>query len=356
MVQIRKYGGNEVLEVSDIPKSKPGKNQVLVAVHAASVNPFDLAVRSGGMRSVSSLQLPFTLGGDFAGVVSETGEDVVDFKIGDEVYGSAIVFGSGSGAFAQEVSVNIANCALKPKGVNMQEAAALPLVGSSAVQALEEHIKLKNNQKILIHGGAGGIGHIAIQLAKSKGAYVAATVGDKDREFVERLGADEVIDYKLPRAKSPRSCSLSLYERADDSNTRKYVFSRIQPRTDSPRYSASEYKNQKFEDILSDFDAVYDTVGGDVTERSFRVLKKGGILVSMKGQPDEKLAQKYQVFAIGQFTKINAEHLKRLSELVDADVVKVHVDKIFTLDAIKDAFEYQEIGHPQGKVVVKIGN
>lgn len=310
MVQIRKYGGNEVLEVSDIPKSKPGKNQVLVVVHAASVNPFDLAVRSGGMRSVSSLQLPFTLGGDFAGVVLETGEDVVDFKIGDEVYGSAIVFGSGSGAFAQEVSVNIANCALKPKGVNMQEAAALPLVGSSAVQALEEHIKLKNNQKILIHGGAGGIGHIAIQLAKSKGAYVAATVGDKDREFVERLGADEVIDYK----------------------------------------------NQKFEDILSDFDAVYDTVGGDVTERSFRVLKKGGILVSMKGQPDEKLAQKYQVFAIGQFTKINAEHLKRLSELVDADVVKVHVDKIFTLDAIKDAFEYQEIGHPQGKVVVKIGN
>ncbi|KKR64112.1 MAG: NADPH:quinone reductase Zn-dependent oxidoreductase [Candidatus Curtissbacteria bacterium GW2011_GWA1_40_47] len=101
---------------------------------------------------------------------------------------------------------------------------------------------------------------------------------------------------------------------------------------------------------------MYDTVGGDVTERSFRVLKKGGILVSMKGQPDEKLAQKYQVFAIGQFTKINAEHLKRLSELVDADVVKVHVDKIFTLDAIKDAFEYQEIGHPQGKVVVKIGN
>ncbi|KKR59836.1 MAG: NADPH:quinone reductase Zn-dependent oxidoreductase [Candidatus Curtissbacteria bacterium GW2011_GWA2_40_31] len=301
------------MEVSDIPKSKPGKNQVLVVVHAASVNPFDLAVRSGGMRSVSSLQLPFTLGGDFAGVVLETGEDVVDFKIGDEVYGSAIVFGSGSGAFAQEVSVNIANCALKPKGVNMQEAAALPLVGSSAVQALEEHIKLKNNQKILIHG-------------------------------------------KLPRAKSPRSCSLSLYERADDSNTRKYVFSRIQPRTDSPRYSASEYKNQKFEDILSDFDAVYDTVGGDVTERSFRVLKKGGILVSMKGQPDEKLAQKYQVFAIGQFTKINAEHLKRLSELVDADVVKVHVDKIFTLDAIKDAFEYQEIGHPQGKVVVKIGN
>ena len=321
-VQINSYGGTEVLEVNEsVPKPTLKPGQVLVEVHAASLNPIDWKTRVGFLKAFAPLQFPATLGGDFAGVVMEVGPSADGFKIGppasfnakhlragDEVYGSAIIFNGGTGAFAELTASNAANAAQKPKSVDFIQAAALPLVGTSAIQALEDTIKLQSQQKILIHGGAGGIGHIAVQLAKALGAYVATTVSGDDKAFVKSLGADEIIDYK----------------------------------------------KQKFEEILKDFDAVFDMVGGETTDKSFKVLKKSGVLVSMAGKPNEELAKKYGVTAIGQNTVTNTKLLEHLAELVDSGKIKVHVDKVFPLESVKEAFTYQEQSHPRGKVVINV--
>lgn len=308
-VQVHQYGKSQVLEiVNDLPEPSVKSGQVLVEVHAASINPFDVKLLSGIYKDKIPIQFPFTPGGDFAGVVTKTGEDVLDYKEGDEVFGSALVLTGGSGSFAQKACVNIKSIAMKPKRTDFLQAASLPLVGASVIQALEEHIILQKSQKILIQGGAGGIGSIAIQLAKHIGAYVATTAGADDIEFVKNLGADQIINYK----------------------------------------------NENFEEILSDFDAVYDTVGGKTTDVSFKVLKKGGIIVSMVGQPNESLAKQYQVTAIGQNTKTNHEHLSKLAQYVDQGVIKAQVDKVFSLDQIKEAFIHLDMGSPNGKVVVKI--
>jgi len=307
--QYNKYGGPEVIEINqNAPNPSAGSGQVLVEVYAASLNPFDWKLRNSYMKEMIALQFPVTLGGDFSGVVVAIGEGVYEFKIGDEVYGQALVINGGSGACAEFAAAKDLNIAHKPKSINHIEAASLPLVGASAIQVLEEHIKLKSGQKILIHGGSGGIGTIAIQLAKSKGAYVATTVGTENVEFAKGLGADEVIDYKT----------------------------------------------QKFEDLLKDFDAVFDTVGGETLEKSFEVLKRGGVIVSMLGAPNPELAKQYNVTAIGQMTNTNAKRLTRLAELVDNGTIKAQVDKVFPLDETREAFEYLEKGHPRGKVVVKI--
>lgn len=304
-VQINQYGGTEVLEVNEVSEPQSQKEQVLVEVYAASINPVDYKLRSGALQQWMPLQFPATLGGDFAGVVTELGEGVTEFKVGDEVFGSAIVLNGGSGAFAQKLVANTKNTAIKPQSVDFVGAAALPLVGSSAVQAIEEHIKLSSGQKILIHGGAGGIGHVANQLAKAIGAYVATTVASEDINYVKEIGVDEVIDYK----------------------------------------------QKDFSEILKDFDAVYDTVGGEVTDKSFKVLKKGGVLVSMLGQPNEDKCKEFDVVGIGQNTHTSSEHLKRLVSLVDEGKIKVNVDKQFSLDQAKEAFTYQEQSTPKGKVV-----
>lgn len=307
-VQINQYGSNNVLEINkDTPNPSSKKDQILVVVYAASINPFDLAIRAGFVQKMAPLQFPATVGEDFAGIITQVGDNVSNFKVGDEVYGQANVLGGGSGSFAEILAANANNTAFKPKSTNFAEAAALPLVGSSAIQALIDYINLKSGQKILIHGGAGGIGHIAIQLAKTLGAHVATTVSIDDMDFVRQLGADRIIDYK----------------------------------------------NQKFEEVLKDFDAVFDTVGGETTNKSFAVLKKGGVLVSMLGLPDQELAQKHGVTAIGQNTQTNTEHLNRLTEFVDSGKIKVRVDRVFALEQVKEAYRYQE-SHPRGKVVLKI--
>jgi len=309
-VQINQYGGVEVLEVKDINDPVANPDQVFVEVYAACINPVDYYIRSGAGAQLMPIKFPATLGGDYSGKVVGLGANVKDFKVGDEIFGSALVLNGGSGSFAQNLVANTANSALKPTSIDFTVTAALPLVGSSAVQAIEEHIKLQPNQKILIHGGAGGIGHVAIQLAKSLNAFVATTVGTKDIDYAKSLGADQVIDYTT----------------------------------------------EHFEDLLKDFDAVYDTVGGEVTNNSFKVLKKGGVLVSMLGQPSEELAKEYGIIGIGQGTKITKEHLEHLKELIDSGKIKVHVDKIFSLDQIKEAFTYQEQNHPRGKIAIKIRN
>ncbi len=306
--QINQYGGPEVIAVTDtdMPVSKDA--QVLVKVQAAAINPFDWKIRAGYMKDAIPLSLPVTLGADFSGVVSEVAEGVTDFKAGDEVYGSAIILNGGSGALAEHAAVNTKSIARKPATVSFEQAAALVLVGVSAVQALDQ-LNLAPGKKVLIHGGAGGIGSAAIQYAKSLGAYVAATARGEDKDFVIQLGADEVIDYE----------------------------------------------NQKFEDAVNDYDAVFDTVGGETYARSFKVLAKGGIIISMLEQPSEQLMSEYGVTALPMSTDVNTGSLNRLAELVAEGTIKPQVDKVFPLEQTADAFTYLETGHPKGKVVVKIG-
>lgn len=307
--QINSYGKPDVIEVNpNAPTPTVQPDQVLIEVHVASINAIDWKLSEGLAQGMGKPPFPITLGGDFSGVVREVAQGVSAFKVGDEVYGNAFILGGGSGSMAEYAVANTKNTALKPKSTSWEEAAALPLVGASTVQALEEHIKLQAGQKILIQGGAGGIGSTAIQLAKSLGAYVATTVATRDTDFVKKLGADEVIDYKT----------------------------------------------QKFEEIVKDFDAVFDTVGGETAEKSLSVLKNGGVIVSMLGQPNPELAKEKNITSVGQFTKTTTEHLQRLASLVDAGRIKIQIDKEYPLEQVRDAFDYQENIHPRGKVVISI--
>ena len=310
-IQIKKYGSSDVMEVNNtasVPSPPPGK--ILVNVKASGINPVDWKIREGYMQQMIQLQFPSTLGMDFSGIIKQIGENIAsDFKQGDEIYGQASVLKGGSGAFAELALADQDAIAHKPKTLNHLEAAALPLVGVSAWQALVENIGLSKDKKILIHGGAGGIGSIAIQLAKHLGAYVATTVSTNDKQFVQELGANQVIDY----------------------NT------------------------ENFEDILHDYDAVLDTVGGDIYKRSFKVLKKGsGIIVSMLEQPNSELMNQYGVKAVFLFSQVNRERLTKLAEWIDQNNIKVNVDKTFPLDEAANALDYQKDVHPRGKVVLTV--
>ncbi len=309
-IQINKYGGSDVIDINDnvpIPKVSTGK--VLVEVKASGVNPVDWKIREGYFQQMVPLQFPATLGTDFSGIIKELGENAsAGFNIGDEVYGQASPLSGSSGSFAELVLTNIDNIGPKPKTLNPIETSGLPLVGVSAWQALVENIGLSRNQKILIHGGAGGIGSIAIQLAKHLGAFVATTVKSEDKEFVRQLGADEIVDYTT----------------------------------------------QNFEDILQDFDAVLDTVGGETYKKSFKVLKNNGTIVSMLEQPDSNLMKQYNIKAIFQFTETTNERLTKLAQWIDQNNIKVNVEKTFPLAETAKALEYQKDNHPRGKVVITI--
>jgi alcohol dehydrogenase len=307
--QINQYGGSEVIEINQ-STSEPtvSSGKVLVTIKAAGVNPADWKIREGGLQQLISLQFPSTLGMDFSGVIKQVGEGVIpsEFKQGDEVYGQAGVVNGGSGAFAEMALANKESIAHKPKRLSHPESAALPLVGVSAWWALVDDIGLSNGQKILIHGGAGGIGSIAIQLAKNLGAYVATTVSTNDKQFVQELGADIVIDYKT----------------------------------------------QSFEDLVHEYDAVFDTVGGETYRRSFKVVKKAGIIVSMLEQPDSELMNQYDVKAIFLFTQATRERLTKLAQWIDQNNIRVNVEKKFSLEKAGDALDYQKDVHPRGKVVL----
>jgi alcohol dehydrogenase len=310
--QINEYGGSEIIKINQStsePTVSTGK--VLVTIKAAGVNPADWKIHEGYFQQMAPLQFPSTLGMDFSGVIKQVGKGVYssDFKQGDEVYGQAGVINGGSGAFAELALVNKDSIAHKPRSLGYLETAGLPLVGVSAWQALVENIGLSKDQKILIHGGAGGIGSIAIQLAKHLGAHVATTVSTNDKEFVQQLGADQIINYKT----------------------------------------------EKFEDILQDYDAVFDTVGGETYERSFKVLKKGsGIIVSMLEQPNSELMSQYGIKAIFLFSQVNRQRLTKLALWVDQNNIKVNIDKTFPLDEADKALDYQKDVHPRGKVVLTV--
>lgn len=265
-------------------------------------------MKEGYMQQMIPLQFPATLGIDFSGVVEKVGDSIHDLKRGDEVYGQAGIVSGGSGSFAQMALANADGVVQKPKTLGHQEAAGLALVAVSAWQALVETIGLTNGQKILIHGGAGGIGSIAIQLAKHLGAHVATTASTNDLQFAKELGADVVIDYRT----------------------------------------------QTFEDLVHDYDAVFDTVGGETYSRSYKVLKRGGIIVSMTEQPNPELMEQFGVKARSQFTQVNRERLTKLAQWVDQNKIRVNVDRTFPLEETAKALEYPKNVHPRGKVVLAI--
>ena len=306
--QITRYGNNSI-EINEVTMPNLSAGKVLVNIKIAGINPIDWKIREGYMQQMIHLQFPSTLGMDFSGVIKQVGEDVSsDFKQGDEVYGQAGVPSGGSGAFSELALANATSIAHKPKRLSHTQAAALPLVGVSAWQALVEHIGLSKGQNILIHGGAGGIGSIAIQLAKNLGAHVATTVSSDDKQFVKDLGANEVIDYKT----------------------------------------------QTFEELVHDYDSVFDTVGGETYTRSFRVLRKGGIIVSMLEQQNLELMEQFGVKAVSQFTQVNRERLSKFAEWVDQNKVNIHIDKTFSLNEVGKALDYLRDIHPRGKIVLAI--
>lgn len=306
--QIDRYGTKNVVTINDIPSPQVSDGKILLEIHAASANPIDWKIRDGILKDVMPVQFPFTLGFDVSGVVLEVGAGVEHFKKGDEVYGQAGVFNGGSGSFAQIALADTSTLAPKPALLSDAEAASLPLTAVSAWQALVDHLDLKKGQKILIHGGAGGIGTFAIQIAKHLGAEVATTVGTKDREYARTLGADTVIDYK----------------------------------------------QEQFEQMLKEYDAVFDTAGGETYKKSFSVLRKGGMIVSMVEQPDQDLMKQHDVTALSQFTKVTAERLQKISDLTKQGVIKTHIDKTFPLNQAAEALEYLKTGHPAGKVVIQV--
>jgi alcohol dehydrogenase len=307
--QINKYGGPEVIEMSEnasLPRVAPGK--VLIKIKAVSLNPFDVTIFSGALAQKMPVEFPFTVGGDFAGVIEEVGSDVTAFKNGDHVFGGAIGLGTGTGACAEFAVTDPAQIAIKPTRASFAQAAGLPSVGLSAWLALVEHAKLAKGQKILIHGGAGGIGSAAIQLAKHLGAYVTATARTENVSYVKGLGADEVIDYK----------------------------------------------KQLFEKLVREYDAVLDTVGKETYAKSFAVLKKNGIVVSMLEQPSATMMKKFGVRAEVVSTSYTTERLGKVAKLVDEGAISIHIAKSFPLSKTREAFAYLTTGHPQGKVVIEI--
>jgi len=306
--QITEYGDPSVVKIvdTDKPQCKPG--QVVVEVHAASLNPFDTLVRAGYVQDSIPLQLPVTLGGDIAGVIVEAGEGVDAFTVGDKVFGQANVVAGNSGAFAEFAATAAGQVGRAPANISLQEAASLPLVGVSALQALTEHINLHASQKLFIHGGAGGIGAIAVQIAKHIGAYVAVTATGDDVQLAERLGADKVIDYK----------------------------------------------QHDFAEALEGYDAAYDTVGGKDFVKMFSILKEGGVAVTMIASPDKEKAKEYGVTAIDQMTSVTTQKLDALCELIEAGVVSPNVGKVFALADIQQAFEARESGKIHGKIVLSI--
>lgn len=306
--QINAYGGPSVIEVNEVDIPTPGHGQVLVEVYASSLNPFDTAVREGYMKEMIPLRFPVTLGGDIAGIVTEVGEDVTHIAAGDKVYGQANVAGGNSGAFAEYAVTSAGQVAKSPAGLTFNQTASLPLVGVSALQALKQHIGLARNQKIFIHGGGGGIGAVAIQIAKNVGAYVATTATGDALGRVKQLGADEAIDYKT----------------------------------------------QNFAETLREYDAVFDTIGGDDFDISLSVLRKGGIAVSMAAPVNEAKTSELGVRAITQATHVTTNALNELTMLIEREVVTPHVGKVFSLLQIRKAFEAREAGGVQGKIVIEI--
>jgi NADPH:quinone reductase-like Zn-dependent oxidoreductase len=301
-VVISEYGNADVVHYVDVECSAPKSGEVLVKVHAAGVNPIDWKIRGGAGKRLG-LTLPITLGGEIAGTIEKIGDDVRDFKEGDAVYGII-----PSGGFAEYAIAKTTGIAPKPPSLDFENAAAIPIGALTAWQAIFGLANLSGGQRILIAGASGGVGSLAVQLAKEKGAHVIATASGRNEEFVRELGADEFIDYT----------------------------------------------KQNFEEVVKDVDVVFDAVGGDTFERGFQTLKKGGFLVTSVEFPSEEKAREFGVRAARVYCKPNAEQLAAISELVGAGRLNAHVATVLPLVEVKKALELSESRHTRGKIVLQV--
>ncbi len=300
-IRIHEFGGPEVLRYEDIPESQPGPGEVRIRVFAAGVNPIDWKIRKGYME----LPLPMTVGSDVAGVVDAVGQGVDSFQPEDEVFGKA---SAGQGGYAEYTVVNSTQIAQKPKSIGFIESAAIPTAGLAAWQSLFDIAGLERGQTVLIHGAAGGVGSFAVQFAKWKGAYVIGTASSKNAEFLKGIGCDEVIDYR----------------------------------------------NQQFEEIVSNLDVVLDTIGGDTLERSWGVLKPGGFLVTTVASIPEDTPQKHGVRAERLMTQADGKELAQIAAIIDERKIKPIVTTVLPLADAQKAHEMSESGHTRGKIVLRI--
>jgi NADPH:quinone reductase-like Zn-dependent oxidoreductase len=305
-VRIHEYGGPEVLRLEDAPIPVPAAGEVLIRVHAAGINPVDWKIREGRLRGRVEHRLPLILGWDVAGIIEALGPGVTQFKIGDAVYARPDI--ARNGGYAEYIALRASEVALKPKSLDFIHAAAAPLAALTAWQALFDAAKLDAGQKILIHAGAGGVGSYAVQFAHWKGARVIATASARNADLVRSLGADQVIDYTQAR----------------------------------------------FEDEVQDLDVVFDTVGEEVQQRSWKVLKKGGILVSILALtvPDDAATRDLRSAYV--FVQPNATQLGQIAELIDGGHVKPVVETVLPLSEVRQAHILSQSHHARGKIVLRV--
>ncbi|WP_370222400.1 NADP-dependent oxidoreductase [Cytobacillus sp.] len=322
--------GKAPMRLAEIPAPEIGEYEVLAEIHAASINPVDFKIRDGKVKMLIKYKMPLILGNDFSGVIAKVGAKVTRFKAGDEIY--ARPRKSKIGTFAEYIAIHEDDIALKPKNLSFEEAASIPLVGLTSYQALTDILQLQRGQKILIQAGAGGVGTFAIQLAKLMGATVATTASAAGADLVKSLGADEIINYKT----------------------------------------------EKFEKILKNYDAVFDTLGGEILEKSFEVIKSGGKIVSVSGLPNARfgkeygsgffktllfsaashkltaLEKKHNVEYTFLFMKPSGEQLRKIANHIENGKIKPIIDRVFPFEDAQKAMEYAESGRAKGKIIVKI--
>lgn len=306
-VRIHAWGDASRLQLDEVPIPDCGADEVLIRTVAASVNPVDWKIREGYLKDALPLKLPLTLGWDVSGVIERVGAAVTEFKPGDAVYSRPDI--TRNGTYAEYVVVRAAEVALKPATISHAEAASLPLAGITAWEALIEVGALRPTQRVLIHAGAGGVGTLAVQLARWRGAHVIATCSAANRELVLSLGADEVIDYR----------------------------------------------SEDFRELAKDMDLVFDTVGGEVQERSWSVLKPGGLLVSVVSPPAPARAEELGVRAAFVFIQPNARILRELAHLVEVGRLRPVVGAEFSLEDAARAQALSQSGRARGKTVLYVG-
>jgi len=305
-IRIHSYGGPEVLQYEDAPRPRPRSSEVLIRVHAAGVNPIDWKMRSGSLDGSIQHKLPLIPGWDVSGVVEEVGLGVSQFKKGDEVF--AMADPTRDGAYADYIAVHETAVALKPKSLHHVRAAAVPLAALTAWRSLFDLGQLQSGQRILIHGGSGGVGHFAVQLAKWKAAHVVATASTKNQELLRRLRADETIDYTT----------------------------------------------QKFEDVARKMDIVLDTVGGETQERSWGVLKKGGLLISLVHPPSKEKAEQFGVRGFMCSVQPDRAQLSKIAKLIDSAKLRPTIDRILPLSEARRAHKLSQNGRAGGKIVLRV--
>jgi NADPH:quinone reductase-like Zn-dependent oxidoreductase len=308
-VRIHDYGKTDVLKYEEVDIPEPAPDEVLVKVNYSSVNPLDWKVRDGSAKNWIQLSMPAILGVDFAGTVEKVGDKVSKFRKGDKVYGRAN-FQKG-GSYAEYVTVNEDSLGIAPKSISLKEAAGLPVAAGTAWNAIFDIANVKKGSRVLVTGASGGVGSMAVQLAKSAGAYVIGTTSKANIDMVKSLGADEVIDY------------------TEGDFTKK---------------------------VSEPVDVVFDTVGKDPIEKSYGIIKKGGMFVTTVGQPDEALAQKCGITAKGFSAQTNGKRYEEIAKLVDEGKLKVVIDREFPLTDVKSAHELSETMKTKGKIIIRVSS